>query len=279
MTDSLNTAGPCPGSCRVRWSGALALVIGLVVLGLGRVRQGAVRPDLDVTRPAPAQSAPDPVVPEPSLGTPAAPLPEVDGPLSFSLRVVADRELPQHKRLKPLVDGSTVVITAPEDLLALRRILRDPTEGDTLRNESANALRINASPDLADDLRAVLADLRNGARFRSFAAQHLGVLFEADPSDKTLRQSLRAALEDAAVKVRREALWPLSRQGDPVALALAAAWVRDPDQAALHDLCCRIAALTGCQTWLEPVQVLARADDEVVRRAAHQALAALEAGP
>ena len=281
MTQSTTVAAAIPERHRLRcarWSGILILLIGVTVLGLGLAHQVAVQPRAVPAVVVIAQALPSEVAPEHLIGTPAPLLPETSAPLSFSLRVVADRELSQPERLKPLVDGSTVIIDDPAGILALRRILRDPDEGDTLRNECANALRVNEASDLADDLRVVLADRRNGDRFRSFATQHLGVLFEADPSDLKLRDDLRAALGDQAVEVRREALWPLSRQGDPVGLAQAEVWLRDPTQSAVHDLCCRIAAQAARHDWLEPVRALVASQDEVVSAAAQRAVAVLEAG-
>jgi hypothetical protein len=212
-------------------------------------------------------------------GVPAPDLPPISVPLGPALRVVADRELPELDRLRPLVDGTLAVVTEPQDLLALRRILRDPAEGDTLRNECANALYRNEAPELAADLGAVLADRRNGARFRSFAAQHLGVLFEADPGRAELRAELLACLEDDEVVLRREALWPLCRQGDALALARAEAWLQDPAAVGIHDLCCRIAAEIGRRDWVPRIRSLAANADPVIASAARQALATLETAP
>jgi HEAT repeat protein len=201
------------------------------------------------------------------------------------LRIVADRTQQDEHRLKPLVDGSVTALT-PSDILLLRRILRDASDEDTIRNEAANHLRANQVVDLADDCSAVLAQAGERPRFRSFAAQHLGIAWldacaqKAAQKAIALQPRLIALLTDRDVEVRREALLALVRGGDAAGLAesarlLASDDASDPVVPAMRDLALRIAGETKQAASIPRVRVFLTHADTTVRAAAILALGKL----
>jgi HEAT repeat protein len=238
-----------------------------------RMHSRREQPDRLPVPPTPPSTPSKPPTTEPG---PFAGVPRVTQPVSPELRLVADRSQPEDTRLKPLVDGTVVLVKAPQDVALIRRILRDPAEGDTIRNEAANLLNRSEVPELVSDLQAVLEHPAEQARFRSFAAQHLGVLWrQGDGKDEKLRDALRSLLTDRHVEVRREALWPLAQEMDPFALAVAAQSMVDPAATGMHDLCCRIAALCRLTDLTPAIRRLAAEAEEVPRIAAILALAEL----
>lgn len=266
---------------RIHPLSALAALAGIAALAAALWRSGGAAPEAP---PAGGPLASAPAAPAPDAGrrpaAGAAQVAPVVAPVSPALRPVADRGLAQRDRLRPLVDGSLTSVAQASDIALLRNVLRDPADDDTIRNEAANLLRASACADLADDLRAVLAEPREQARFRSFAAQHLGVLLldarragaaEAD----VLRRDLTAALRDRHVEVRREALLALSRGGAADALAEVERLIAADGGAPMHDLCVRIAAEQGWRELLPRIRAFAVAGDPVVRVAALSALGAM----
>jgi len=248
--------------------GALALALVLRLTAPAGTPSEPVGP-AEGAGPAPVGRRP--VEPDPFVGVPA-----VDAPVHVKLRAVADLELPAHERLKPLVDGGLPLVSEPQDVALVRRILRDPREGDTIRNEAANLLYRSEVSELADDLKAVLVHPLERERFRSFAAQHLGVIWlGGGAEDPALRDDLRRLLTDRHPAVRREALWPLAQGNDPLAVDTAVKLLSDPGAGGMHDLCCRIAALKGLEDLLPRIRELAAEAEEVPRSAALHALAAL----
>lgn len=117
-----------------------------------------------------------------------------------------------------------------EDYPLLLAVLADTTDSDTARNEVANLLQRSKYPGLADALCKVLDNPAEKPRFRSFAAQHLGLL--AAGNDSAQRQTaslkLQTCLTDRDIPVRREALLALVRQRDPKAMETAVAWLTAP---------------------------------------------------
>ncbi len=230
----------------------------------------------------PMQSLSTPATPDegsPRNGEPAVELPVVSAPVSPGLRATADISLPADVRLRPLVDGSVAEIQSGPDVTLIRRILLDVREGDTLRNEAANLLHRSGVPGLAADLRTVLANPAERERFRSFAAQHLGIVWLAgDGSDDALRGALRGLLDDRHTAVRREALLALSRGGEAAVGAQIEAILETPaGDDDMRDLACRIAADRGRDDLLPAIRPLAgdAMTDPVVRAAALRSLVAL----
>ncbi len=273
------------------WALAVA-VLGLgtllvVLTGIGRPMQHAT----PVTKPlhpssptavTPTSTAVPPAMPQPTV---AAPLPEITTPVSPALRIVADRTQTDEHRLKPLVDGTVTALT-PSDILLLRRILRDASDEDTIRNEAANHLQANQVADLADDCSAVLVQAGERPRFRSFAAQHLGLVWldackqNAKEKAVALQPRLNALLIDRDVEVRREALLALVRGGDTAGLAEAARLLAsddasDPAVPAMRDLALRIAGETRQVASIPRMRMFLTNPDPIVRTAAIIALGKL----
>ena len=225
--------------------------------------------------PLPSTSA---VVTEPTTPDPFVGIPSITVPVSPNLWIVADRSRSEEDRLKPLVNGTVVLIKEPQDIALIRRILRDPKEGDTIRNEAANLLNRSEVASLADDLIAILAHPAEQARFRSFAAQHIGVLWlqTGAKTETNAYKALLAALDDRHVEVRREALLPLARGHDPLIPALVHRLLTDPKDSNQHDLCCRIVADLGLTDELPVVRSLLSSPDEVIRIAALGAVAKMK---
>ncbi len=208
---------------------------------------------------------------------PLAGLPAVTVPVSPGLRIVADTEQGSMARIRPFVDGTLVCLTKPQDIALVRRILRDPLESDTLRNEAANLLNRSQDDNLTADLIAVLGHPAEEERFRSFAAQHLGMIWLAEGSPKKSPEHnvLLDCLEDRHVEVRREALLPLARGGDPAAAAYVRGCLADPESAPLHDLCIRLVADIGLRDQLPKVRSYLPSSNEVEYLAALDAVARL----
>jgi HEAT repeat protein len=212
------------------------------------------------------------------LSDPLAGLPAVMAPVSTDLHLVADRTRDELVRLRPLTDGSVQEVHAPQDVVLIRRILRDPGEGDTIRNEAANLLGRSQVPELVGDLEAVLAHPAEQERFRSFAMQHLGVHWNGrgSPVGDAVQVRLRAGLDDRHVAVRREALLALARGQDALVPARVAALLSDPMATAEQDLAARVAAECKMQELLPALRpLLAAGCDAVVRIAAMEAVARL----
>ena len=198
-------------------------------------------------------------------------------PVSPSLWITADRTQSEELRLKPLVDGTVVLIDQPQDILLMRRILLDSEEGDTIRNEAANLLNRSGIAELPNDLQTVLANPAEAARFRSFAMQHLGILWNqvGSPAASPLRAVLLTGLTDRHVAAQREALLALARGKDPAAPVRVEALLADPAASNQHDLCCRIVADLKLMNQLPALRRLLSSGDEVIRIAALDAAARL----
>jgi HEAT repeat protein len=179
------------------------------------------------------------------------------------------------------VNGTVISLTLA-DVTLLRRVLRDATDDDTIRNEAANHLRAHGAKELADDCSAVLAQAGELPRFRSFAAQHLGIAWlDARSGDAaravTLRMRMVALLSDRDIEVRREALLALARGDDPDGLRTAAAWLTDPSPAADsgRDLAIRIAGERLQMEHIPRIRAMGAHELPVIRAAAILALGQL----
>jgi HEAT repeat protein len=118
---------------------------------------------------------------------------------------------------------------SPEDFPALLKVLQDPEDDDTVRNEVANLLRRSKCPGLPQALLQVLDNPAEQPRFRSFAMQHLGGVFSDmdDDARQPFLARIQAALADKHYQVRSQALQNLLRQKDPQAGRTAAKWLTD----------------------------------------------------
>ncbi len=275
MTNASETAS----ASRVRTAGAwpwLLCGVGVACLSGALAWRFAPRPG-HPGEPLGMSATPD--AGPPCGGEPAEGLPAVTAPVSPGLRATADTSLSADARLRPLVDGSVAEVSSAADIALMRRILLDVREGDTLRNEAANLLQRSGVSELAADLRAVLANPAERERFRSFAAQHLGIVWLAGGGrDEDLRAALRELLADRHVAVRREALLALARGGDAAVGPRLAAILAGEEGGGMRDLACRIAADLDRRDLLPDIRPLAgtAAGDPVVQAAALRALVALE---
>jgi hypothetical protein len=235
------------------------------------------KPDTQRTSEQARPSSTASLIAEPFQGN-DRPIGHASEPVSSSLRIVADRSLPDHVRLKPLVDGTVIALDRPADVALMRRILLDSSDEDTVRNEAANRLAAAWTPGLGADLARVLDQAGEGERFRSFAAQHLGLAWQraqaaGTAEAATLRSRLTACVHDRHYAVRREALLALVRGGDAGGLAeaarlLAADDAGDPAVPAMRDLALRIAGETRRVDAREQVRRFLRHADATVRAAA-----------
>lgn len=158
-------------------------------------------------------------------------------------------------------------VSDPAEVNAVVAVLRDTAEGDTIRHEAANLLRRSAYPELEQVLIECLRHPNEQERFRSWAVQHLFMVFEerkaGDPS--TAASLLVPLLEDPQPAVRREALLSLHRlhsaapanpetrtvAGDVV--ATAARWLADP---ATVDLALRVLREREAKAYVPQVRAI-----------------------
>ena len=126
-----------------------------------------------------------------------------------------------------------------QQMQAVRAVLSDRNENDTIRHEAACLLRRSGDLSLSEILNHMLDDPAESERIRAFAAQHLGVfLLHLDGVDRSmaLQQRLRNLLDtDRMTAVRREALLALVRVQDPNTCARVRHGLVDPSFATMRD--------------------------------------------
>ncbi|MCY3018397.1 MAG: HEAT repeat domain-containing protein [Planctomycetota bacterium] len=252
----------------------------------------------------------------PKLYTPAIPAePErapLPAPRDAALAPLLDRDAKLTDRVKPDVNSGIPKVIHPEDYPLLVAVLTDPTDDDTARNEVANLLQRSKYPGLADALCEVLDNSEEKPRFRSYAAQHLGLLAgKQEPQMNTderrlgdmgtgglgdgetgrggdadrgrrgdaemITARLRQALSDRDVPVRREALLALVRKKDPQAIETAVAWLQpqtrnQKPETVVVDLAIRCVYELGLREHIPTIRKYARDPNDVVRIAAIVAL-------
>ena len=196
-------------------------------------------------------------------------------------------------RLAPLVDRNAKLedrllaafsfwsrgLREPQDITALRMVLFDTQDSDTVRNEVINVLRWSRFAELAKDLLVVLGNPNEKERFRCFAAQHLGALLDDCDEDRrpSLLAGVRFLLRDRHTGVRREALLALVRQRDPVGRETAVQWLTEPTSAVdekgeVRDLAIRCVHELELKEHIPVIREYLRDRNEVVRIAAIVAL-------
>lgn len=289
--DSDSSSAPLsPVRSTFPWLGIGVCGLGLAALAFSLTRQLASQDDRPTPAPIPTSAAVQKHAPGPGLEEAVsrtvpkdrfADIPVVSAPVSDVLRVVADRSQTENARLQPLVDGNLPLISEAQDIALMRRILRDPNEGDTLRNEAANLLNRSAIDDLASDLVRVLDQDGEQARFRSFAAQHLGVLWNQEGAKRNGAgyDRLLACLNDHHIEVQREAMLALARGNEPSIAERVATILTDSQPQGLIDLACRVAAEKNLRDNLSAIRALRDHQDQVVARAAQDASGRLAAAP
>ncbi|MEO5367584.1 MAG: hypothetical protein H7831_14760 [Magnetococcus sp. WYHC-3] len=165
-------------------------------------------------------------------------------------------------------------VQTPEDLAAVVAILKDTTDGDTVRHEAASLLARSEYPKLIDDLVAILMNPAEEPRFRGFCVQHLWLNHAAaDAEQKMLVETvLQERLGDPDVTVQREALLALVRLGHPEGKRMAAQWFSDPAAEDKRDLAIRCMALLNMRERIPEIRGYLRATNVAVRLAAIAAL-------
>jgi len=156
-----------------------------------------------------------------------------------------------------------------EDTDAVRTVLLDSKDNDTVRHEAAELLR-RSGYDTTDDLVGILEDPEEKERFRSWAVQHLYLNSKGASSEKRERivQMQREALQDRHVGVRREALLALVRTGDPKGKETAIRWLTDEDATKVRDLAIRCVRELDLREHIPTIRKYLRDENEVVRIAA-----------
>jgi HEAT repeat protein len=178
--------------------------------------------------------------------------------------------------VNPDVNSGVPKVEHPEDYLLLVSVLNDASDDDTARNEVANLLQRSKYPRLADALCKVLDNPAEKPRFRSFVAQHLGLL--AAGEDAVQREEAKAklheCLSDRHVEVRREALLALVRVKDPQAAKLAVELLNSAalEAGATRDLAIRCVHDLDLRDQIPAVRKYVRHPDNVIRIAAIVAL-------
>ncbi len=129
-------------------------------------------------------------------------------------------------------------VQASNDLAAVVAILKDTTDGDTVRNEAAKLLARSGYADLIPDLLAILMNPAEEPRFSSFCVQNLYENYAT--ADEKQRAALDgvfvARLGDPDKEVRRESLLALVRLGKPEGKKAAEQWLRDPAAQDVRDI-------------------------------------------
>jgi HEAT repeat protein len=237
---------PGPRDPWVRWLGGLTILL-LVVVGAVRNTREPVRlPPLvpvvgtnvvvAATNIAVTQVATQ-AVPQEVAVPPAIP-PELPLRLRVSrpLANFVDRESQQ--RVTADFAARVERVQSSNDLAAVVAILRDTTDGDTVRNEAAKLLARSGYAQLIPDLLMILMNPAEDPRFRSFCVQHLYENYAAaSATQRTELDSVFVArLGDPDKEVQREALLALVRLKHPAGRKAAEQWLRDPAAGEVRDL-------------------------------------------
>ncbi len=259
----------------------VCMLLGLAAL-LGLFLRLQAPPDTLVlkstTRDATAPASPSPATttapPACSHTVPQLPAtytpPDVSDP---ALRKLVDRRLSQKDRIPPNIMSLIPEVKDPRDVAVLAKLLADPEEPDSVRNEFANILFRIGHAGLEETLLAVLENPAEKARFRSWAVQHLGTLLaqgrlQGDPQQMILR--MRHWLQDRHVEVRREALLALTRQRDPIATDTTLAWLKakGPEADDNRDIAIRCVRELDLREQLPLIRSFARSTNDTTRIAA-----------
>ncbi len=157
-----------------------------------------------------------------------------------------------------------------QDIPAVRFVLLDTQDDDTVRHEVANLLRRSGYRGLTADLISILNNPAEKERFRSMCIQHLYLNHAGarEGERKTIRTTLHTSLEDRHVKVRREALLALHRLKDPKAEELALAWLSDQKETGVRDLAIRIVREKDLRDQIGTIRKCVRDENPVVAIAA-----------
>lgn len=206
------------------------------------------------------------------------PVPAIHLPMAVDAGIsnLVDRSLPMSVRVPDDISTRIPNVANAEDIAPLVKCLMDVEDDDTARNEAANLLARSHYSGLFMTLSDILENPAESARFRSFAAQHLGE--QVIRNDAGARQNviakLRELLADKDSVVRREALLALVRQKDGFAVQTSIQWLNDPhkDSDVMRDLTIRCVRELDLRDQIPTVRKFARDLNEVTRIAALTAL-------
>lgn len=206
---------------------------------------------------------------------PAYQAPQVDDP---KLADFVNRES-HGQRVHDDMTSRFPALTSERDIAAVAAVLKDRDEADdTVRHEAAAMLARSGYKNLVPDLLAVLNDLKEKDRFRSWVVQHLQQNYATVDrnSQAAIRGQIQASLSDRDIHVRRESMLGLYRISPEEALPLARECLRDDSEAAdpMRDLAIRIVRERDDRDELAEVRKYARHKDVEVRRSALVTLAA-----
>ncbi len=189
------------------------------------------------------------------------------------LAVFVDRQA-STARLPPDLMQRLPVTCSAEELAAIEGVLLDGQDDDSVRNEAANLLRRQHDSSLNLLLLRILDRTAERPRFRSFAAQHLGVSLMEDPANDVIARRLTLTLRDADRSVRREGLFALAQIRDASAIQAVRNALTDPSWSIDRDLCIRLAAELDLRDQVGVIREELRAPAPAVRISALRALAA-----
>ena len=237
-------------------------IIGCVALVGAGVAGYLLRQDAGTLSPSAAAPGVRNGMPEADTQAARAPLPSGTRPA-----LVAFVDPQASERLPADFHYQVDTVSDPSEVAAVVAVLRDRAEGDTIRHEAANLLRRSAYAELEQVLIDCLQHPEVQERFRSWAVQHLFMVYEErkDADPRAASALLVPLLADPQPAVRREALLslhrlPLSGADDvPDVVATAAAWLDDPETA---DLALRILREQDARAYAPQVRALL-ADDSI----------------
>lgn len=161
-----------------------------------------------------------------------------------------------------------------KDVKIVVSILKNNGENDVVRNEAANLLRRSRYSKLTDSLIEMLGSNEEGERFRAYCIQHLEKNSETAKHEEKekIQQTIRSALKDRHIAVRREALLSLVNMRDPAGEEWAVRMLRDDEGKDIRDLAIRCVKLRGKTQCIPKIREYLRDQNEAVRIAAIVAL-------
>jgi len=169
---------------------------------------------------------------------------------------IVNREKKTGERVPPDISSSLPEAKDPKDVSALVAVAMDSKDSDTARNEALNLLRRSGYRDLTQRLLILLGDPKNSPRFRSFCIQHLSMNLTAAGKDERAKiiEALRRYLADKEIKVRRECLLALVRDGDEKGKSTAVSWLISPEGQGARDLAIRCVRELGLKEHIPTVR-------------------------
>lgn len=177
-------------------------------------------------------------------------------------------------------------LTTVEEMSAVAALAKNPQEADVIRHQAIEMLRRSEYAGLTTLLIVLIDAPEERERFRSFVAQHLGMLVEPDvitfvgDADRIrAKERLVALLNDRHAAVRREALLALARVRDEQAITIVRTGLDDPAWHEARDLIVRCAGELDQRALIPRIRPLAFDDNAEIRIAALNALGSWRDAP